>query len=418
MPTKIARMDAVPQAQVSNLTPTAANTTVYTLAINTKQLATITSGGFATVQQIVEALQPLLEDTVESTLIPEATEVASYTEDNTKIVATGLPSGKPFTIVNTGAGTIAVTEATAAKSPNHWIAENFDDAGLPVSNDTVIIAELTEDQSILYGLDQNAVDLDLLDIRANSQALIGLGTYDDDGGYYQYRDTHLKISADLVRIGDGDGDGSRRINLNLGTGITVVTIVKTGSQGIDNDAPVNIIANNTANVLYMSNGIVDLGTKPGNTGAWASLFVEGGILEVGSGTSVINVTGSNAAVISLATDSTITSLKLLDSATITLYGSPDITTADLNGGPLVIKNNDDLIITTLNGYANRILDLSGANAGVTITNSNIYATADSPFTIIDPHNKAVFTNATYLPNGAASFRYLSGIEQTAKYAPT
>ena len=417
MPTKIARMDAVPQAQVSNLTPTAADTTVYTLAINTKQLATYTSGGGATVQQIVEALQPLLEATVESTLIPEATEIASYTEDNTKIVATGLPSGKPFTIANTGAGTITVTQATAAKSPNHWIAENFDGAGLPVSNDTVIIAELTEDQSILYGLDQNAVDLDLLDIRANSQALIGLGSYDDNG-YYQYRDTHLKISADLVRIGDGDGDGSRRINLDLGTGATIVTIVKTGSQGIDNDAPVNIIANNVANILYMNSGIVDLGTKPGNTGAWASLHIEGGILEVGSGTTLVNVMGSNAAVISLATDSTITTLKLLDSATITLYGSPDITTADLNGGPLVIKNNDPLIITTLNGYSNRVLDLSGANTNVTITDSNIYATADSPFTIIDPHNMAIFTNATYLPNGAASFRYLSGVEQTAKYAPT
>ncbi len=412
MATKIARMDALEVAQVSTITPTPANSTNYQVSINTKVVADYTSDGSATAQEIVEGLEADLT----ASEVPEALE-ATYAENDSIVTATGT-TGKPFTLVSAGAGTLTISNTvTAAKSPNHWIAENFNGAGLPASNDTVIIAELTEDQSILYGLDQNAVDLDLLDIRANSQALIGLGSYDDNG-YYQYRDTHLKISADLVRIGDGDGDGSRRINLDLGTGVTIVTIVKTGAQGIDNDAPVNIIANNVANILYMNSGIVDLGTKPGNTGAWASLYVEGGILEVGSGTTLVNVTGSNAAVISLATDSTITTLKLLDSATITLYGSPDITTADLNGGPLVIKNNDPLIITTLNGYSNRVLDLSGANTNVTITDSNIYATADSPFTIIDPHNMAIFTNATYLPNGAASFRYLSGVEQTAKYAPT
>lgn len=411
MATKIARMDALEVAQVSTITPTPANNTNYQVSINTKVIADYTSDASGIAQEIVEGLEADLT----ASEVAEATE-ATYAEDNSIITATGT-TGKPFTLVSAGAGTLTISNVvTVAKSPNHWIAENFSDAGLPATNDTVVIADLTEDQSILYGLDQNTVDLDLLDIRASSRAYIGLGLYDDEG-YYQYRDTHLKISADLVRIGDGDGDGSRRINLDLGTGATVVTVLKTNSQGIGDDAPVHLIANNAGNILHMTSGVVDLGTKPGVTGAWFTLNVAGGILEVGSGTTATNVNGSGSSVIALSTSSTITSIRLLDSSTLTLYGSPAVTTVHLDGGPLVIKNNTAITITTLNGYANRVLDLSGSNSDVTITNSNVYATADNPFTIIDPHNRVIFTNPTYLPNGAASYRYLSGKEQSASYAP-
>lgn len=416
MATKIARMDAVPVAQVSTLTPTAANTTVYTLAINTKQLATYTSDASGTVQEIVEALQPLLDATVDSTTIPEATEVDNYTEDNTKITATGLSTGKPFTITNTGAGTITIATPTPAKSPNHWIAENFSSAGLPANNDTVIISDLSESQSILYGLDQAAVTLDLLDIRANSAALVGLDEF-DDLGYYQYRTTHLTIGADSVRIGDGPGDGSRRINLALGTAATNVTIIKTASFGIGNDSPVHITATNSSNLLHMLSGIVDIATKPGTTSEWATFTVQGGTLSTGYGCIINNVVASGNAVVNLlsADPNTVTQLSTEGSAIINWMGDADITVVKVNGGKITLIATADIVVATLYGYSGKELDLSFCEAPVTITNGFIYATPDDPFVIRDPNNKLTMTNPFTADNGAGSLNLISGPSKTIKF---
>jgi hypothetical protein len=65
-------------------------------------------------------------------------------------------------------------------------------------------------------------------------------------------------------------------------------------------------------------------------------------------------------------------------------------------------------IATLNGYSGSSLDLSQCDASVTVTNSTIYATPQAPFTIHDPLNRLVMTNAASTPNGVQSLRVVSG----------
>ena len=418
MATKIARMDALAQAQVSTLTPTAADTTAYTVSINTKQLATYTSGVTATVKQIVEALQPLLDATVDSETIPEATEVASYTEDDLKITATGLSTGKPFTLASTGAGTIAVATTTAAKSKNHWIAENFSSASLPANGDEVIISQLTEEQSILYGLDQNTVTLDLLEIRQDSAALIGLDEY-DDLVYFQYRDTHLKIGATVCTIGEGVGSGSRRINLDLHTAASTVTIVNTASFGIGDDSPVHLLANNSGSTLLMLNGIVDLATKAGTTSTWGAIRVSGGTLTIGKFCAFTSILASDTARVFITRDSTLAAntLTCRGQASMEILSDADITSLTVDGSTVKITATDAITITDLFGYGGGTLDISESRGIVTLTDAAIYSSPDEPFTIIDPNNKLAMTNPMTLSRGVNSLNYISGPETTIDVAP-
>lgn len=417
MATKIARMDALAQAQVSTLTPTAADTTAYTVSINTKQLATYTSGVAATVQQIVEALQPLLDATVDSETIPEATEVASYTEDNLKVIATGLSTGKPFTLASTGAGTIAVATTTAAKSKNHWIAENFSSAGLPANGDEVIISQLTEDQSILYGLDQNTVTLDLLEIRQDSAALIGLDEY-DDLGYFQYRDTHLKIGATACTIGEGVGDGSRRINLNLHTAATTVIVYNTAAFGFGDDSPVHLLATNPSNKLQVLAGIVDLATKAGTSSEWQTIRVQGGTVNIGKFCTFTTLIISGTSRVKVLSDSTLAAatISCKDSAQLEWIGDSDITQLTIDNTTVKVIATDDIEIGGLVGFRSGILDLSECRGTVTITSSTIYSSPDNPFTIIDPNNRLIMTNPLQMPVNANGLVFISGSDMSVTIA--
>lgn len=405
MATKIARMDAVPVAQVTELTPTAANNTQYAVSINTKQLATYTSDASGTVQEIVEALQPLLELTTDSSTIPEATQIESYTENNLRITATGLSDGTPFTLTSTGAGTISVGLATASSSKNHWVAANFAGAGLPANGDTVYISQLTESQSIYYNLDQSAVTLAALNILADSSALIGLDEF-DDLGYYQYRETHLKIGATVCRIGDGDGTGSRRIFLNFGTAQTAITIISTSSFGIGNDPPVHLIGTNADNTLFMLAGIVEIATKSNTTATFSDIRITGGTLTCGTGCTLGSLLISGNATVSVQTAAA--SITLADTGNFYYLGSGDITTLTHNGGICSIAATADITIATLRGYSGRVLNLSQSSRRVIVTDATIYASPDDPFTIIDPNNRLQFSNNWLLPNGAGSFVYKSG----------
>ncbi len=397
MPTKIARMDALAQAQVTTITPVAANTTVYTASINTKQLATYLSTGAATISEIVNALQPLLQAAIDAEIIPEVGEIDAFTEDNLKITATGLDTGKPFTIASTGAGTLTIATPTVAKSKNHWIAENFDGAGLPANADTVVITQLTEDQSILYDLDQSAITLALLSIRHDSSALIGLDEYDDNG-YYQYRGKHLKINADVVQIGQGEGDGSRRVNLDLGVVATEITVFQTAAFGFDNDAPVHLIAANAANNLLVLSGIVDVGTKAGTAGQYLRINVTNGAVQVGPDVTVqlMTVSGgtltfrkpvvgglfinTGAGLVTFIGEGTLPTIIMFENTTFKIIATGDIT---ING---------------ITAYSGATLDLSECIGEVSVV-ATVNASGDNPFTVLDPNNKMTMSGGNWSING-------------------
>lgn len=413
MGTLIARNDAVIVAQVATLTPVAANTTVYTVSINGKTIASITSDGSATVQEIVEALEPLLT----ASEVTEALE-ATYTENNSLITATGLSTGKPFTLASTGAGTLTYAVTTAAKSPNHWIAENFDTGALPIAADDVIIANLLASQSFKYGLDHNTVTLASLKIMASSQAEIGLPDYNTDSDrYYQttYRDTHLKISATLLTIGEGIGPGAKRIKLNLGTNACSATIVQTCStRPSPSEAPVHLIGAHASNAIQVISGAVDIGMLPG-TGAscnWPTAIASGGYLRFGEGASLTTIEAAGSSTIE--TRSAVTTMRTRDNGKVLHFGSGGITTLDIAGGKVEVQATGVLTIATLNGYAGKELDLTKCDSAVTITNATIYGNPTNPFVIRDPNNKLTMTNPFSCPNGAASLVVVTGSGKTVK----
>lgn len=399
MSNRIFRGDAAVQQQVTTLTPAVANSATYLVAINGKKPPVYTADSSATAQEIVEGVQAILD----ASEIAEFLE-ATWTEDNAKIIGTGPTTGAPFTVVD-GGGTAAFTPSTTtdAKSPNHWIAENFSGATLPANSDDVFIGGTSV--GVLYGLSQSAVTLGLLDIRADFTGEIGLPEINASGAYYEYRDTHLKISASVLKIGDGVGQGSGRIKIDLGTNACDATIFSTGSPADQDEAPVHLVGAHASNQLQVISGQVDVAMLPGYTAEWPTIFASNGTVRCGAGVTLTTVESAGNS--QIETRSTMTTLRLRDNGRVVHYGG-NITTADLNGGVLVIRANAAMTIATLNGYAGRSLDLSQADGAVTVTDMNVYGYAGSPFVIIDPNNKLVMTNPASCPNGVEGLVIQSG----------
>lgn len=104
------RNDADGVAQVATLTPTAANTTVYSLQIVIDGQVfsySITSDGTATATEINDAFRALMAADVGFTSLI----VASGT---TTLILTAVRAGMPFAVTSVGAGVIATVLTTAA----------------------------------------------------------------------------------------------------------------------------------------------------------------------------------------------------------------------------------------------------------------------------------------------------------------
>jgi hypothetical protein len=410
MATTIFRGDAPPVPQVTTLTPGVANSSTYIAEINGKQVS-VDSDASALAQEIVEAAQTALE----ASTLPEFAEI-TWTENNSIVTGTGPDTGRPFTLTDGGgSGTWTPSTTTAGDGPSHWKAANFS-AGLPANSDTVILSG--NSTSVLYSLDQNAVTLALLDIRADYEGEIGLPEINVDDAsntYYEYRDTHLKISATALRIGSGSGFGSRRIKLNLGSNACDATVFSTSSNPADQDeAAVHLVGSHGSNALQVLGGSVDLSMLPGFAGQWSSIVASGGaVVRCGYDVTLGTVEASGNA--QIETRKAVTTLKTTDQGRVVHFAG-NITTATVSGGSLTIQAGAALTITTLNAYAGRSLDLSGCDAAVTITDMNIYATPENPFTIIDPGNRLVMTNPAACPNGAGSLIVRTGPARTVKVA--
>lgn len=404
MATMISRGDAVIVQQVTTLTPTVANSVLYDLLINSKTTDGYTSDGSATAQEIVEGVQAALDTNTKA--IPELDEI-TFTENNTTVIGTGATTGEPFTVAEgPGAGNWAsITTGTVAKSPNHWIAENFTGGVLPANSDTVYIQGLSSSQSIKWGLDQSAVLLTNLYIQADSQAQIGLPEIHPSTNYYEYRDTHLKIGATNLIIGDGQGLGSGRIKVQLGATTCNATIYKTGTPADQDEGAVHLAGGDGSSTLQMFAGTVDLAMLPGYTGQWATVVVSGGLLRCGAGVTLATVEAAGGTV---ETRAAVTTLRTRNGGRVIHSGAGNITTADIQGGSLKVRATGTLTITTLNLYGGKTLDLSECDSLVTVTNMTVYATPDNQARIVDPNNKLVMSNPASTPNGVHSLVVTTG----------
>ena len=406
MPTQIHRGDAVIVQQVSHLTPVVVNNNTYGAKINGKNSALYTADASATATEIVEGVKAILAAIVAGVGMSEFLD-AVYTENDAVVLCTGLATGKPFTILSgNGTGTLTPSTPTAAKSPSHWIAENFNGLTLPATGEDIYIAGNAI--SIKWGLAQSGVTLASLHFAADWTGECGLPEINKDTNefYYEYLDTHLAISATALYIGEGVGNGSRRIKLNTGSNVCAATVYQTSNTPADLDeGAVHLVGSHASNSLHVFSGTVDIAMLPGYTAQWPTIVVAGGRVRTGTGVTLATVEVENNGVVE--TRSAVTTYRTRGNGRAEHYAG-DITTADIQGGPLKMRTTVATTIGTLNGYDGKSLDLTDSDSNVTVTNMTIYANPANPFVILDPNNRLVMTNAASTPNGAQSLKVVTG----------
>ena len=368
-------------AQVSTAQVTAYDVaTTYKLTIGNKVVSVIAQGSI----NLTAAGLATAWNALSATQYPEHSEVTASSATDT-VTLTADVAGRPFTCtssVSGGAGTIgAVATGTASAGPNHWdTAANWSGNAVPVGADTVHIEDSSV--SILYGLDQNSTTLTALNIAANYTGQIGLPQR-NQGGYDEYRTTHLTISSTNVRIGYGPGAGSGRIKLNTLTVLATVDVDRTGTtvepgvpslcwKGTHASGVVNVnrgyvgigfFGLDSATVLTLRVGMRDSKLTDADVicGAGCTLTTAnqlGGKLEVNSNLTTANIRGG---IFTFRMAATLTTLdmgaydaeKNKDARAVCYYNSSGtLTTANVRWGGTLDFSQDQRAktVTTLNAF--------------------------------------------------------------------
>lgn len=384
MGTVIWRGDAPAVAQVDKVTPGGTiGTETFTLTMNGKSV-TYTANGSDTVATVCDALVAAWN----ASTVAEHEEVTA-SDSTTYVTFTADTEGKPFTLTSIASGSATNVRAavTACSGPNFWsIAANWDTAAVPVDTDDVILQD--SDVSVLYGLDQSAVALTSLTIAASFTGDIGLPVYDDDGDYYQYRETYLEIGSTTTTIGSGPGSGMKRGKLNLGTGgSSTLNIHGSGSPADDGLEAILIVIGGASNVLNYTAGSVGVAVEAGQTGrvdtvrqGYEESRSSDTRLRFGAGVTLSSATITKSGGV-LQTNSAVSSLTQTGGDTET-FGSGTITTLNIDGGAVY---HNAATITTLNGGSGGKIDLSRDMRDKTITNCVL----SSGFEYIDPNGVTV-----------------------------
>ena len=332
------------------------------------------------------------------------------------ITGTADVAGVPFeaSLTVSGAGTGTVTDfatTTANAGPNDWgTAENWSDGVVPVSSDSVTIAN--NSVNIIYGLDQNAVTLAELVIKKSFTGKIGLDyklfstSLDGDttnSAKTEYRETKLKIGATVVRIGDKDGfgtqSGSSRINLDLGTAVSTVTVVDTASTSSDSGrTAVRIQANNASTDIFVRNGSGGVSVakdEPNETSTVGDVICSnigtGAVLQIGSGVTLTNYEQSGGVCL-LDSASTVTSVKCTG-GTLTMEGDYTVTTLAVSGG--TVRDNHEKTagdaVSTLTVETGGTYNTQGSSKSRTIND----ATIDLGGILVTDTNFVTYTTINY-----------------------
>lgn len=391
MATLIWRGDADAVAQVSTATP--AN-------VEVDDIFTLTCGGTsvsftATVADEANVTAGLTAAWNASTA-PELAEITA-TDSTTHVTLTGDTAGVQFTVTGSAVNggvvdtqTLSMATPTAAAGPNVWsTAANWSTGAIPVDDDDIIIED--SDVDILYGLDQSAITADSLTIKASYTGQIGLAETNSDGStsYVEYRDTHLKISPDVIDIGEGDGDGSAMIKLDAGTVQTALTVYKTGTAAEENYGAVQFIGTHASNTVTVQRGHVGIATQGGQTATVATLKVayinsvnSDSQVECGSGVTLTTISQMGG---KLAVDSNITTLTV-DGGEFTAKGTTAIASATVESGKFYHQSSGT--ITALIVSSAGIADFSRNVAARTVTSTSVYSGAS----ILDPFKTVNWEN--------------------------
>ncbi len=287
------------------------------------------------------------------------------------ITATADTAGIPFiaTLTVTGGGTGTVTDfviTTAATGPNHWDeATNWDTGVVPVTGDTVTIQDTSI--NILFGLDQNAVDLTKLTIMKSYTGKIGLdyrvfttsGALADDPTEVEYRDRYLKIGITTLNIGENFGQdnpaGSNRIMIDLDTTVTTITIFGTASASNEVGRPaVRLLADNSSNELFVRSapGGVGIATgEPNETSTFSQVSVSdpgsSSKVHVGPGVTLTTFFQDGGINVLERSSGTLTTLTV-NGGNLQTEGAFTITNSNINGGTLTSNHIGATAHATLN----------------------------------------------------------------------
>ena len=353
----------------------------------------------------------------EASTQPEFVEVAASATTDT-VTLTANTAGVEFVAVSSvsgGAGTIgAVTAVTANAGPNVWAAGNFTIAGvtaeaLPEGGDTVVFENNNVD--CLYGLDQNAVTLLLMVQYKSFTGRLGLPRW-NDGGYAEYRDQYLKISATTLELQKGAGSGSGRWKQNLGTVQTAATVYGNATRAEAGIPTVLLLGTHVANVLNIE-GAADVGVAffggevstiatvtmgegtsgrlvLGETSTLATVNVRGGTVEASNNVTTINQTAG----------------------TMTLRAAATVTNWTVDGGT-AYYNSSGTATETINVGGGGILDFRGNQSARTVANANIF----SGGAIHDPNKTVTWTNGIDMQRcGELGVTLNTGEHQTVSYS--
>jgi hypothetical protein len=297
------------------------------------------------------------------------------------IIGTADTAGVPFIAALTvagGTGTVTdFVETTASAGPSDWsTGENWVNAAtgatgtIPASADDVVIENSTN--SIVYGLDQNAVALDSLEIRLSFTGKIGMErrafmTAADgltaDSTKAEYREDYLKIGAEVVDIGQAFGtgtqSGSTRIKIdNVDAAATTTTIHNTATTGDTPYPAVRLLVTHASSTLLVRRapGGVGIGIdEPGETSSLSSITVSD------STPSTRIVTGEGLTLTTWTQTGGSNLLRVVDAGTVT--------TVNVSGGSLVTQG--DFTITTLNATGGTSSMNHSRTAGISITTANL-----------------------------------------------
>jgi trimeric autotransporter adhesin len=227
MATKIWTGNAAPVADVWTFTVggTIEATDIFKITCNSKVLSVVAgSTSAATVAANIVAAWSALSQANYPEFFEYTPAVTSGGAFTATAKTAGIPGDFTASTTETGGGaadsqTFSYSNSTPATGPNFWSepknwVNELGANAVPETGDTVIIEN--SNVSILYGIDQDSVQLSSLRIDSTFTGTIGLPRRNSNS-YSEYRLQYLTLDGGTYSIGQGSGQGSGRIKINTGT---------------------------------------------------------------------------------------------------------------------------------------------------------------------------------------------------------
>ncbi len=274
----------------------------------------------------------------------------------------GLPFTMTATEVTAGTGTATRAAVTAATGPNHWDnTANWEGGVLPADTDILYVDNTSV--SILYGLDQSAIEPAAMYVGMSFTGEIGLPEINQAGGYHEYRSQYLSLGSVILQVGLGTGNGSGRIKINSTADACALTVFATGSSA-DNLPAMIWKGTAVTNALVQVGGSLGVAIFGSEVATIATVTKSGGNLLTGAGVTLsgaLTQAGGSWTINSAVA----TSLTQTGGSTV-IEGTGAVAQLTLQGGSVTYNT-----LGTLGGATgvagNGVLDLGGNSVGVTVS---------------------------------------------------